>query len=114
VSYPDYREEETMKTVRVDIVVALLTLLIVSSAPAHGQQPGSFRVYLTFEDGPTESYTPTLLDILAQYNAKATFFVTVADLAGRRSCSSIRGQPAIPGSRVAGAEMTPREVGTAH
>ncbi len=72
-----------MKTVRVGIVVALLTLLIVSLAPAHGQQPGPFRVYLTFEDGPTESYTPTLLDILARYNAKATFFVNGYQIEGR-------------------------------
>lgn len=31
-------------------------------------------IYLTFDDGPSE-YTGTLLDILAKYNAKATFFV---------------------------------------
>lgn len=31
-------------------------------------------VYLTFDDGPSK-YTPKLLDILAKYNVKATFFV---------------------------------------
>ena len=32
------------------------------------------KVYLTFEDGPSEN-TGAILDILAQYNVKATFFV---------------------------------------
>jgi peptidoglycan/xylan/chitin deacetylase (PgdA/CDA1 family) len=41
-----------------------------------------FRVYLTFEDGPTDAYTPEILDILAQYNAKATFFVNGWQIAG--------------------------------
>ncbi|MBN8293360.1 polysaccharide deacetylase family protein [Rhodobacter sp. NTK016B] len=33
------------------------------------------RVALTFDDGPHPQNTPWLLDILAQYNAKATFYV---------------------------------------
>ncbi len=32
------------------------------------------KVYLTFEDGPSEN-TGEILDVLAQYNVKATFFV---------------------------------------
>lgn len=32
-------------------------------------------VYLTFDDGPSEN-TKKIIDILAQYNAKATFFIT--------------------------------------
>lgn len=32
-------------------------------------------VYLTFDDGPDPKYTNELLDVLAQFNAKATFFV---------------------------------------
>ncbi len=35
-------------------------------------------VYLTFDDGPSEN-TKQILDILAQYNAKATFFITGAN-----------------------------------
>ena len=31
-------------------------------------------VYLTFDDGPHEEVTPWVLDLLQQYNAKATFF----------------------------------------
>lgn len=36
--------------------------------------PGAKTVYLTFDDGPTAS-TGKLLDILAKYDAKATFFM---------------------------------------
>lgn len=35
-------------------------------------------VYLTFDDGPSEN-TKKILDILAEYNAKATFFITGAN-----------------------------------
>ena len=33
------------------------------------------RVFLTFDDGPSTSVTPYILDLLAQQNVKATFFV---------------------------------------
>ena len=33
-------------------------------------------IYLTLDDGPNATYTPIILDILNQYNVKATFFVT--------------------------------------
>ncbi len=32
-------------------------------------------VYLTFDDGPLPPYTGQILDLLAQYNARATFFI---------------------------------------
>lgn len=38
------------------------------------QQPQDKTVYLTFDDGPS-SVTPEILDTLAKYNIKATFFV---------------------------------------
>ena len=33
------------------------------------------RIYLTFDDGPHPEYTPSLLDLLAQAQSRATFFV---------------------------------------
>nr|WP_307470824.1 polysaccharide deacetylase family protein [Cytobacillus purgationiresistens] len=33
-------------------------------------------ISITFDDGPDPIYTPEILDLLAQYNAKATFFVS--------------------------------------
>lgn len=38
------------------------------------ESDGIHRVYLTFDDGPS-IYTDDILDILAEYNVKATFFV---------------------------------------
>ena len=47
-----------------------LTEVIPDSHLYEGQK----LVYLTFDDGPS-TYTDEILDILAQYNVKATFFV---------------------------------------
>lgn len=33
-------------------------------------------IYLTFDDGPNNTYTPIILDVLNKYDVKATFFVT--------------------------------------
>lgn len=49
---------------------AVLTVPAVSPVPANG-----CVIYLTFDDGPG-AYTAALLDVLAKYNVKATFFVT--------------------------------------
>lgn len=47
-----------------------------ATQPATQPAPGGSRiVYLTFDDGPF-IYTERLLNILARYNVKATFFVT--------------------------------------
>lgn len=39
------------------------------------QAEGEKRVFLTFDDGPTQAVTPYILDLLKQENIKATFFV---------------------------------------
>lgn len=45
----------------------------------HGQMPdgadGKKVVYLTFDDGPSETVTPQILDILKEEDVKATFFI---------------------------------------
>lgn len=42
----------------------------------YNPNPGKDKVIaLTFDDGPSEDYTQSILDVLAKYNAKATFFV---------------------------------------
>ncbi|MEY2399134.1 MAG: peptidoglycan-N-acetylglucosamine deacetylase [Actinomycetota bacterium] len=38
-------------------------------------------VALTFDDGPNETYTPQVLDILAQYGVHATFFMVGSEVA---------------------------------
>jgi peptidoglycan/xylan/chitin deacetylase (PgdA/CDA1 family) len=45
-------------------------------------------LYLTFDDGPDPDWTPRILDVLAQANARATFFV-IGD-AARREPSLLR------------------------
>ncbi len=37
--------------------------------------PGTRLLALTYDDGPNETHTPQLLDLLAQHGAKATFFL---------------------------------------
>lgn len=49
---------------------------VAPSSSEGGSDDGSAVIYLTFDDGPHKTYTPQVLDLLAQYNAKATFFVT--------------------------------------
>lgn len=48
----------------------LSRLPLVIRGPADGK-----AVYLTFDDGPDPDTTPQVLEVLAEYNAKATFFV---------------------------------------
>jgi peptidoglycan/xylan/chitin deacetylase (PgdA/CDA1 family) len=45
----------------------------VADRPTHID--GQPVLYLTFDDGPHGTYTPQILDTLAQYGARATFFV---------------------------------------
>ncbi len=40
-------------------------------------------IYLTFDDGPHPRNTPQILEVLAEYNAKATFFVVGSQAQGR-------------------------------
>ena len=48
---------------------------LVTEDESNKAQPGDqLKVYLTFDDGPS-SNTAAILDTLAQYNVKATFFV---------------------------------------
>lgn len=44
------------------------------STPTHSPQNDEKVVYLTFDDGPSAKYTEQLLDILDEYDVKATFF----------------------------------------
>lgn len=38
------------------------------------------HVYLTFDEGPSDTVTPEILDVLRKYNVKATFFMTGDDI----------------------------------
>jgi len=61
-------------------------LVMVAALPLSAQTAAApFRVYLAFEDGPTDAYTPEILDILAQYNARATFVIAGSEIAGHEA-----------------------------
>lgn len=46
----------------------------IGTSPAQEEEEGIRKVYLTFDDGPSGN-TSRILDILADYDVKATFFV---------------------------------------
>ena len=46
-----------------------------TTAPPVVPQANGSVVYFTFDDGPHPTYTPQVLDVLARYGAKGTFFV---------------------------------------
>ena len=52
-------------------------------APSEAEDTRSKRIWLTFDDGPTDSTTPKILDILKNENVKATFFVVGRQIANR-------------------------------
>ena len=54
--------------------VVVSTKIVKRSANMSCGEPGV--IYLTFDDGPNNSTTPKILDILKKYDVKATFFVT--------------------------------------
>jgi Predicted xylanase/chitin deacetylase len=76
------KEDETVKSENAskDIQTGTIAgdkVATVSEASDTSSKPGIYegkKIYLTFDDGPS-IYTDTILDILADYNVKATFFV---------------------------------------
>lgn len=59
-----------MQHARVPGIVQLLFPGMICRIPEKDKK----TVYLTFDDGPVPEATPLVLDILKQYNVKATFF----------------------------------------
>ena len=51
-----------------------------SSADKPVDETPKKMIALTFDDGPSSAYTEDILDLLEQYNAKATFFVCGSNL----------------------------------
>lgn len=51
---------------------------LYAGATFPGDNTSDLKVYLTFDDGPSD-LTPQVLDLLDKYNAKATFFVVHTD-----------------------------------
>ncbi len=61
-------------------------ILLFGGSLANAQQAAPlFRVYLAFEDGPTDAYTPEILDILAAYHTHASFVIAGSQIAGNEA-----------------------------
>lgn len=52
----------------------VVSAVTVGTVFTHGARDTG-NVYLTFDDGPHPEHTPPLLDLLARYDARATFFM---------------------------------------
>lgn len=68
----DSKGNEGVKTRKVVVKKAL----VYNPTPAqNGSKGPKGTIYLTFDDGPSTSITPKILDILKKKNVKATFFI---------------------------------------
>ncbi|MBO8137621.1 MAG: polysaccharide deacetylase family protein [Desulfotomaculum sp.] len=57
-------------------LAAVITVTLVFAAVTAADTITHKRVLITFDDGPDPRYTPAILDVLAEHNIKAVFFVT--------------------------------------
>ncbi len=66
-------------------LIALAAFAALHSVPARACSPPAqpLEIYLTFDDGPTDSTTPKVLDVLKKENVRATFFVVGRQIKGR-------------------------------
>ena len=71
----DYTLSYQLSNGRGDTARATRTVHVVAAERKEAVIPEQKTIYLTFDDGPGP-YTDQLLDLLAKYDVKATFFVT--------------------------------------
>ena len=62
---------------------------------------GKKVVYLTFDDGPSTTNTPGILDVLDRYNVKATFFTLGKSIEGNEEAKNILKETARRGHAIA-------------
>ena len=73
-----YQIEYSIANEKGDKITKTRTVEVVKAEKPEIIKPEENTIYLTFDDGPGP-YTEQLLDVLAKYDVKATFFVTGAD-----------------------------------
>ena len=71
----DYTLNYSLSNGRGDTLHATRTVHVVAAERKEAVIPEQKTIYLTFDDGPGP-YTDRLLDVLAKYDVKATFFIT--------------------------------------
>lgn len=79
-----YELHYSIENERGERVEAVRSVTVISLRNPDSTTPDGKTIYLTFDDGPGP-YTDGLLDTLAKYNVKATFFVT-AESTKYRDC----------------------------
>ena len=77
----DSKGNERVKTRK---VIVKKTLVYKPTPNQSGSKEAKGTIYLTFDDGPSTSITPKILDILKKKNVKATFFILNYDTAGEK------------------------------
>lgn len=84
----DGAEESRTRIVEDVVEEAVEEVVLLGTRPPPPPPPappagsgGERVVYLTYDDGPTPGYTPALLDLLAAYGARATFFPLGSEVA---------------------------------
>lgn len=60
------------------------------SKPLFLGDPDTPKIALTFDDGPDDTVTPLLLDVLKKHGVKATFFCLGACVNAHRTSYSVR------------------------
>ena len=74
IGQADAEAAVTFETAQVAVVLPAGTDGRAKVDPPKAASSGRKVIYLTFDDGPTVKYTKRVLDLLDQYDAKATFF----------------------------------------
>ncbi|NLZ48292.1 MAG: polysaccharide deacetylase [Clostridiales bacterium] len=78
-----YRTYDKVIIVALIIISFLFNNLSYSAKASNFQDSGDKVIYLTFDDGPIPGITEDILDILKEYNVKATFFVVGKEIKER-------------------------------
>lgn len=80
-----YRVSDTSENQASAVRKVIVSKKLSSNIQAQNGTNGNKGViYLTFDDGPSTSITPKILDILKEKNVKATFFILNYDSAGEQ------------------------------
>lgn len=76
-SVKDSSGNESVKTIKVEVKTRPIAKNRGGSSNSSNMSCGEAGViYLTFDDGPNNAYTPIILDVLKKYGVPATFFIT--------------------------------------
>ncbi|HXL03660.1 MAG TPA: polysaccharide deacetylase family protein [Bacillota bacterium] len=67
--YTDGSERQSRTPESIDLVSLFPDIVVRQWSPE------TKKIALTFDDGPDDVYTPRILDVLAKYNVRATFFL---------------------------------------